>query len=75
MKAILDWLGKLLSTSDEVSTKRLVTVVCIILIIAMIAAHICGKPTDSQMLWPVIALCSATMGLTVTSDIFKPPQP
>jgi hypothetical protein len=73
MKALFDWIGKLLSSSDEVSTKRLVTIMCILLIVAMITAHICGKLINPQILWPIIILCAATIGLTVTNDIFKPP--
>jgi hypothetical protein len=74
MKSIFNWIGKLLSSSDEVSTKRLVTIMCIGLIVAMIISHICGKIINPQILWPVIILCAATIGLTVTNDIFKPPM-
>jgi carbon starvation protein CstA len=74
VQKVLDWLKKLLSNSDEVSTKRVVTMMCLLLIVAMVVSHICGAKIDPQILWPIITLCGSTIGLTVTSDIFKPPQ-
>jgi hypothetical protein len=72
MKNLLDWLNKLLSTSDEVSSKRLVTTVCLLLIAALVVAHILKTAINPQILWPIVSLCAATIGLTVTNDIFKP---
>ena len=74
MKALINWIKALLSNNEEVSSKRLVTVTCLILIVFSVVAHVFGMKIDAQILWPLVSLCGASIGLTITKDILsKPP--
>lgn len=61
----MGWLKVLLSSSNRLSTKRLITVTTLFLIVVIVIAALLKIVIDIELVWILAALCSSSSGLTV----------
>ena len=61
----MKWLSDLLSDSPAVSSKRLITVVTLLLLVACTIGLLCGIVVAVEYYWILATLCAGSAGLTV----------
>ena len=67
----MNWLFILLSDSNRLSTKRLITLITLLLIVAVTIGALFQIVVDSELIWVLAALCSSSSGLTVIEKKWK----
>ncbi len=65
---------KLLSDSKEVSSKRTIAIVALLLLIAVVAAVIYGKVIDSSIIYALTGLTTGNSALTLGERTGKAPD-
>lgn len=61
----MKWLSDLLSDSPAVSSKRLITVVTLLLLVACTIGLLYGVAFPMEAMWILTTLCAGSAGLTV----------
>lgn len=77
MEQFKGWVGRLLSHGNEVSTRRVISMVCMILIVILSLAALVVD-YNIQVLYSVVGLCATSAGLSQIGkkpDDVKPLEP
>lgn len=61
----MNWINKLFSDSPDVSSKRLITVITLLLLVACYVILFCGTAIPVEYLWLLATLCAGSAGLTI----------
>ena len=60
-----NWINELLSDGSKVSSRRLIAIVSLLLIIFSVIGHSLGLSINSEIFYTLAGLCATSAGLTI----------
>jgi hypothetical protein len=63
-----NFIKKLFSSSDEVSSKRFISLWSLFLFTGMVVGSFYGIPFSSELIWAAVSLCAGASGLTLLKN-------
>jgi hypothetical protein len=72
---IKDFVKKLISSSDEVSHKRIISILSFLCLVVCLLASMKGKTIDEHLIYVFATLTGGTSALTVIDKIFGKEKP